>query len=187
MSARSVFTFLLFIFVCIFTDRTHFPLSVIFAVTIHEAGHLLAAKILKVPLLRVCFTPFGIRIRFQLETVNAIKTFIVYLSGSIVSIVVGWFVLNYSSPYNKATFSFALVSLTLGLLNLMPVTRLDGGCVVESLLSIKLYPDTAYKITKAISDVFVFLFWFVSLYIGLTEDMNVSMLTLAVFLIFSSL
>lgn len=187
MPARSIFTFLLFICVCIFTDRTHYPLSVIFAVSIHEAGHLLAAKMLRVPLLRVCFTPFGIRIRFHLETVNTIKSVIVYLSGSIVSIVVGWLVLNYTSPYNKATFSFALVSLTLGLLNLMPIIRLDGGCVAESLLSLKLYPDTAYKITKIISDVFVFLFWFVTLYVSLTDGINVSMITLAVFLIFSSL
>ncbi len=186
-SHRSLFVFLLFICACIFTGRTYYPLSVICAVSLHEAGHLVTAKILKIPLFEVDFTPFGIRMRFDLATAVTSKAVAVYLSGSIVSIAVGALVLFYASPDNKAVFAFGLVSLTLGLVNLMPVRNLDGGCVAESLLSTQLYPDTAYRISKTLSNVFVFLFWFATVYINLTDGINVSMITLSVYLIFSSL
>ncbi len=187
LTAHRNLTFLLFICVCVFTDRTYYPLSVISAVLLHEAGHLLAAKILNIPLFGTDFTPFGIRLKFDLSTERISKEVWVYLSGPIVSIIAGTVVLIWASPYNKAVFTFALFSLTFGLVNLMPIKRLDGGCIAESILSTLTSPVMNFNITKAVSDVFVFLFWFCAVYVSLTDEINVSMIALAVYLIFSSL
>ena len=186
-TARSVFTFLLFISASVFAERIYYPLSVICAVSLHEAGHLIASKLLNIPLSGTDFTPFGIRLSFDLSTESVIKEVLVYLSGSLVSIIAGTAVLLTSSPHNKAVFSFALVSLTFGFVNLMPVKNLDGGCIAESILSAILSPDVGFRITKAVSDVFVFLFWFCTLYISLSDGINVLMIAMAGYLIFSSL
>ena len=186
-SRSSALTFLLFILVCIFTGRAYYPLSVIGAVFIHETGHMITAKLLKIPFLEVSITPFGICLRYDMSAVDTASAVAVYLSGSFVSTALGTVVLRYTSPYNKAIFAFALISLTLGLVNLMPVKGLDGGCAFECLLSARICPDTAYKVTKAVSDVFVFIFWFCTLYVSLTEGINISMITLSVYLILASL
>ena len=184
---RSALTFLLFILVCIFTGRAYYPLSVLSAVFIHETGHMLTAKAVGIPLWDVRYTPFGIRMRFDISTAGTVSAVAVYLSGSLVSIICGAVTLHFTSPHSRAVFAFALISLTLGLINLMPVRGLDGGCILEHLLSAKLYPDTAYRAVKAVSDVFVFFFWFCALYVSLNEGINVSMITLSVYLILASL
>ena len=109
------------------------------AFLLHEGGHLLAARIMKIPVSEIEITPFGGVITLENETpCRPMQRFILALAGPLASLMGCLFS---SLLYRSGTISFdaaahwARANVLLFLINLLPVLPLDGGQMLLSALS----------------------------------------------------
>ena len=82
---------------------------------------------------------------------------------------------------------FAMVSLTLSAVNLLPVKGLDGGVVTEHLLERLYIPEKAERISCILSGIFAVLLWLTALRIQLRVGTNISLLALSVCILMRTL
>lgn len=107
-------------------------------VMIHEAGHILAARLLGVPMPHVNLHPIGSLARRGPESAGPGRTFVVATAGPVASIGL-WLALRAidTTPGTLADTILAYArsfSLTIGLINLLPGLPLDGGRMLRSLI-----------------------------------------------------
>ncbi|MBQ8186002.1 MAG: hypothetical protein IJ037_03925 [Clostridia bacterium] len=153
-------------------------LALMAALVIHELGHLAAAKILGVPLVRFRLSPMGGVMSFDFSHSTYGREAAVHLAGpfaGILSAAVGWFVLR--------DFFFTGISVTLACVNLLPVIGLDGGGMLSCLLNRFLTPEQAWRISENCSVGGILLLWTAVLWIELRVTANMGLLAFAVFLL----
>ena len=76
--------------------------------------------------------------------------------------------------------SFWLYSLSLGILNLLPIKSFDGGRIFSSLLLCKLSPKTVESILNFTSFILIFTLWSISIYLLLKISSSVSLFVFSV-------
>ena len=111
-------------------DRTGFALPLIFAVVMHEGGHLLVMWILDCPPKRVRLVPAAVEITAAFGCSRK-KEIAVALAGPAVNLVLFftlWF--NFLAYKNEPVLVCALINLLICAFNMLPVTGLDGGTVL---------------------------------------------------------
>ena len=116
-------------------DRTGYALPLIFAVVMHEGGHLLVMWILDCPPKRVRLVPAAVEITTAFGCSRK-KEIAVALAGPAVNLVLFftlWF--NFLAYKNDPVLVCALINLLIFAFNMLPVTGLDGGTVLFSLLT----------------------------------------------------
>lgn len=114
-------------------DRTGYVLPLLFAVAMHEAGHLTAMWVTGCAPKRIKLVPAAVEISTGIGCEKHAVT--VALCGPAVNIILFltlWF--NYAAFGNEMSLWCALINLIIGVFNLLPVTGLDGGTVLECLL-----------------------------------------------------
>jgi Zn-dependent protease len=74
-------------------------------------------------------------------------------------------------------------NLSLGLMNLYPVSILDGGRIVKALLFSIFTSEKAEKISRYVSFFSAFLLWLVATYLQLIFSANISLFFVSVFLL----
>ena len=145
------------------TDRSLLCLSAFLAAAFHEVGHLLAARLLKIPIRRLRLDLLGAR----MDTVGRMMTYgeewLLCAAGPLFSLLLsgGLCFLWEISPFAKL---LSAASLLLGLLNLLPIRNFDGGRMLSVALSSffgERISDYALRLT---SFLFLFLLWAVSVY-----------------------
>ena len=107
-------------------------------VVVHEAGHLLAAKLLRVPIVALNVHPIGTLARVRHEGAGPGKTFVIAAAGPLANLVF-WFLLGRVSvtpeTVGAEVLSFARTfNLTLALINLLPGLPLDGGRMLRAVV-----------------------------------------------------
>ena len=118
-------------------DRTGYALPLIFAVVMHEGGHLLVMWILDCPPKRVRLVPAAVEITAAFGCSRK-KEIAVALAGPAVNLVLFftlWF--NFLAYKNDPVLVCALINLLIFAFNMLPVTGLDGGTVLFTLISRK--------------------------------------------------
>lgn len=124
---------LLFPFILIFCltfslNKTNTALSIIFAVAVHEIGHISAIYMLKGKIIRNSVFGMGADIEYTQKELSIKSDIIVYISGPLAGMlgaIIGQFL---------GLYSFALYSTTLSIVNLIPAYPLDGGNILKSIL-----------------------------------------------------
>lgn len=130
-------------------DKTGIAYCSILSAAMHECGHLAAALLLRLKVRELCFMPFGIRLLLKqdLSLVKTGKKLLLLFAGSGINLLT-FAILTLA---NKGMSLFALTSLVTGIFNLLPVSTLDGGRILNELLSLKLAENTAQNISDAVS------------------------------------
>ena len=112
------------------------------AVAVHEAGHLLAARALSLPVRKLEFDVFGARL-FTAPLPSYRAEAVLAGAGPLFSLLLGVVLLPVKLPFfttvSTLSFSFAL-------LNLLPVSGFDGGRLLSALLSSRLGPFCAARL-----------------------------------------
>lgn len=124
-------------------DKTGYILPVLFAVTMHELGHLTVMRILDCSPLKVRLIPAAIEItaRFNCSRKKEIS---VALAGPAFNLLLFLSLFaNYGLSGNEYSLVWALVNLSVCVYNMLPVTGLDGGTVLYSLISARKTPAAA--------------------------------------------
>ena len=131
-------------------DRTGYILPLLFAVLMHEGGHLAAMWILDCAPKRVRLVPASVEITAKM-TVSHKNEIAVALCGPLVNIILFiTFGLNYLVYKRSLSLICCLINLLIAAFNLLPVRGLDGGTVLFTLISRK-NPEKAGLVMRIIN------------------------------------
>jgi len=137
------------------------PLSAAF---IHECGHLIAARAMRLPIKAMRLGVFGAAIETDTLYCSYGREIILALCGPLANFISAAFVLFQFGTQSRQALLFIISSVFLALLNLLPAGSFDGGRIFSSLLHIFMSPRLAYRIAEAISFLTFFSLWTASVY-----------------------
>ncbi|MBR7101603.1 MAG: site-2 protease family protein [Clostridia bacterium] len=159
------------------------PLLLILCYGIHEMGHIVFAYLSGARLTDFKTSLCKLSIKYDCSCISYSKEALVCAGGIIFNLL---FALIFAAPVFNFNENFAFLTvcnLSLALMNLYPVTVLDGGNIVRCIAYRFAVGDTAKKITSAISFVFAFILWLFAVYLQLVFSSNVSVFLISVLLL----
>lgn len=160
----------------IVTSPRYFP-ALICSVTIHELGHILAAKIKNIRLSELKLGILGASLFPKDQLFSYGDEIFLCLGGPLMNFVsVAVCIVLRVSP---SSF-FLMSSLALGTLNMLPIHGFDGGRILSAFLHMRLSPQNARRIAKVVSFVFLFSLWCVSVYFLLRRAATLSLFVFSV-------
>ena len=137
------------------------PLSAAF---IHECGHLVAARIMKLNIVSMRLGIFGAAIEVDMLHCSYAKEAILAFCGPLANVISALLIYATCGIKSRHSLLFFTASLLFAALNLLPAGSFDGGRIFSSLLYPRLSHRAAYRITEAISFIVVFVLWTISVY-----------------------
>lgn len=156
------------------------------AAALHEAGHLASLRLFGA---HGCFTVglLGLRIKYTSFSLGTAKSCAVCVAGSAVGTAAALAVLLSPLSEHGAWLCFSLASLTLSLVNILPIRTLDGGALLELLTERFMLPSKAAVLCRAVSLVFAVMFWMLGVYVYFTHGAELSLLLIGAYFIFVSI
>lgn len=151
---------------------------------LHELGHLLAIIACGERPETVRFGIFGMTIiRKNDITQDYKKEFITAISGPLMNFFLSLMLFGLYAPCREEILlKSALISLVIGLFNIIPVFSLDGGRALESLLLQRLPRDRCESVMKAVSVVFLVPMTALGFYILINSGYNFTFLAISIYL-----
>ena len=133
----------------LFCDRSGLFLAALVSAAVHEGAHLAALRAFGGVPRRIRLTPFGIDIVLQKPGARGyLRDAAVSLSGPFANLAE---FAVFSCAKNPAFSNLTLAAFALFLFNILPISPLDGGQALESLLCLRLAPQKAERILALIS------------------------------------
>ena len=121
-----------------------FP-RVLLACTLHELGHLLALRWMGVPVEKLRVTAVGAELRLS-GALGYRTELAAAMAGPAVNLVLaGWL------SHIPGGVVGAGVNLVLGLFNLLPIGRLDGGRILSCVLALAIGPEYGERVAALLS------------------------------------
>lgn len=172
----AIFCFMLVI------DRTGLILPTIFAVFIHESGHLLAmwAADCQPKVIRLIPTSVQIIRGFSSKKYSELA---ITICGPAANLVVfGVFWVNSIIFKNEESLKFAILNLVIAMFNLLPISGLDGGTLLSLFLAKFTDIYKAESIVRIITVIFAFIAFLLGVYLWVSGTVNISVFIVAVYL-----
>lgn len=160
------------LFVLLFVCESTVRVSIISSVLVHEAAHLLAALFCGEKTKSVRITPFGISLGFTNPKTYGEEAFVAFC-GPLASIIYALFGYFRGGAFGTEVLLF---SSFLGIMNILPFPTFDGFCILRALLSRIFGCNAAQRVMHAISLVFLFAAWMLSVYILFYSGANFALL-----------
>ncbi len=181
------FLFFAVITVMLATDKTGFALPTLFAVTLHEFGHLFMMWICDCTPKSIKLIPASVQITSSFSR-GYKNDILVALSGPAVNLLMfGTLYYNYICFGNRTTLIFSLVNLLIGLFNLLPVKGLDGGTVLFSILCKYTDINKAILLLKFVTVIFASALIIMAVLLTIKGKMNISIYIMGIYLFIVSL
>ncbi len=164
-------------------DRTGVCLVTLVAAFLHEVGHLVAARLLRIPLGQLRLDFLGARMEVRGRMLSYGEEWLLAAAGPMASLLTAavaaglWSVSRYAGLYSCA-------SLVLGGLNLLPIRTFDGGRMLECALSAIVGERTVRCVMRLCSFGFLFLLWATAVYFLLRAGDGLSLLCFSMSLLF---
>jgi len=136
--------------------------SLLFAAAVHELGHIAFAKATKTKISQMTLYPLGARLELD-GCFSYTDELLVALGGPLFGLLASAFsiMLCKSDPF---ALSFASFSLSLSIFNLLPLSSLDGGRIISSILRLLFPIKRSDRIMSILSFFTLFSFWLLSVY-----------------------
>lgn len=146
-----------------------YSVIMVFAI-MHEIAHLIAGILLKMKLKRVTLMPLGLSAEFELNRDDynykilksnklEIKKIIVALAGPLANLIV-IILANFINIDNNFKEIIIYANLIIAIFNLLPIYPLDGGRILNSLISLFANKKTAAIYMNKISNFMLFFITF---------------------------
>lgn len=181
------FLFAAFILIMLLFDKTGLLIPTLFASLIHETGHLFAMWCLDCQPRKIRLIPASVQIvrSFCFKRNGEIK---IAIMGPICNLVL-FFVLflNFLIFKNEGVLTFGILNLVIGVFNLLPVSGLDGGVILEGILEKKTDPYKAKSYVRLLTVFLSFVFFVLGVYLWVSESLNISFFIVAVYLLLSAI
>lgn len=124
VAVRATFGFFLLAFLFLLVDSGGMALWMLAGCLIHEGGHLMAMKLLSVPVRRVELTAGGIHLRRGGESLSPGRELLVLAAGPGINLLAAFLLLLLEQQGPSA------VNCALGLFHFLPARGLDGGSIL---------------------------------------------------------
>ena len=157
--------------------------AALLAAFFHELGHVAAIYLAGGRVTAIRIEPFGGEIATGGTVPSYRGELFVSLAGPIVNFLCALLLFLPGMPVELSLFG--LCSLGLGMFNLLPMSALDGGDVLRTLLLLRLDPELSDRICRIVSAVFAVLFLVVSFVGWFLLRFNPTLILLSVYLLFS--
>ena len=157
------------------TDRGGIALMTLAAALLHEGGHVLAARAMRIPLSNLRIDILGARLEVRGRLLSYGEEWLLCAAGPLASLAGAAF----AAPLwdvMPPLIGFSCASLLLGLLNLLPIRGFDGGRMLESLLSAALSVRICRRVMQFSTFTFLFLLWACAVYFLLRANDGLSLL-----------
>ncbi len=157
----------------IITEPSHTPILTIFAILVHEGGHLLAARLCRIKTDGFSVDTLGARLSLTGTALSYQKELAICISGPLANLF------SIAPVYRLRTNTdigfFISVSLALALLNLLPIKGFDGGRIFHCLTSLAFPPTVSERLYSLSSFFCLFILWCGSVYMMIRTGADVSL------------
>ena len=164
-------------------DASGICVAALFAAALHECGHLLAARWMRIPLRALRVDSLGARLEVTGRMLSYGEEWILCAAGPMASLLASAAVAPLWTRSSFATL-FSCASLLLGFLNLLPVSTFDGGRMLECMLLRALSAAATHRIMQYVSFLFLFLLWAMAVYFLLRAGDGLSLFAFSMSLFF---
>ncbi|MBQ8249949.1 MAG: hypothetical protein IJY93_08780 [Clostridia bacterium] len=164
----------------IILDKSLLSLLAFAAAFVHELGHIVTMLFIGTKVSEIEITFFGAEIRTHAVSQGIFASIVIFASGAVANILSAVIVYTLPSASFEALF-FAGASLSLAVLNLLPIRTLDGGCILEAVL-IPIIPQNAPLILDIISSLTLGALWLTAVYLLLIANGNLSLMLFCMYL-----
>ena len=148
-----------------------------FLIIIHEIGHFIIAKFLKIDVVKIYLYPLGGISKFNMDqNISLLKEFLILIFGPIFQILAYLFLSKILPQYQNMIMIYHYSIL---IFNLLPIYPLDGGKLVNLLLSGVFSFKFSYYFSIIISYFFVGLFFLFNF-----KNLNINLFLVIIFLLF---
>ena len=149
--------------------KTPFLLPLMCAIAIHELGHIVTARVLKIEIKRFHLSILGAALETKGE-ISYVKELLLAMGGPLfgtLGSILGFAFLK-TKPDLPATIDFiqyfSTISIVITIFNLIPLATLDGGRILKCIAYIVFPLTLADKIIKLFSFFTLFALWLFSVY-----------------------
>ena len=176
------FLFAVVISIMLLTDKTGMALPCLFAVLMHEIGHLFCMWVLDNSPKSVKLIPASVQITSSFSG-SYKKDLTVALMGPCVNFILFFTLyLNYLVFHNETTLYYAVINLIIGLFNMLPVKGLDGGTILFCILSKKYDFNRCCLIIKLLTFAIAIITLITAITLTLNGKINISLYIIATYL-----
>ena len=162
---------------------TKSPLTLALSYIIHEIGHVFFAKALGAKISKIRGGVFHLSISYDTNNLSFLKEALVCGGGIIFNLLFALIIFIVNTSKNDTLSTFFAFNISLALMNLYPVSILDGGGILKSLIYSKIQGDVAEKLIKYVSFFFALLLWLISVYLQIILSTNISLLFISIYLL----
>ncbi len=168
-------------------DRTGLIIPTLFAVFIHESGHLLAMWAADCQPNAVRLIPSSVQIIRGFSKKKYGEAAITICGPAANIVLFGVLSANYYIFKNEISLIFATLNLVIAAFNLLPVQGLDGGTLLTLFLSRFTNIYKAESIVRIITVLFALSGFLVGVYLAARGNVNISIFIVAIYLFVCSM
>ncbi|MBO5262361.1 MAG: site-2 protease family protein [Clostridia bacterium] len=158
------------------------PFVLIFSYIIHEAGHIFFAKITGAGMKKIRFGAFRLCLSYDKSGLSYKQEMLVQAGGIIFNLLSALIVSLFHLQGDVFRF-FQICNISLALMNLYPISILDGGGILKNVFLCFLSGGVAEKLSKFVSFIGAILMWLVAVYIQIVLSASMSLFVISVFLL----
>lgn len=164
-------------------DRTGLVIPTLFAVFIHETGHLFAMWVTDCQPRAIRLIPTSVQIvrDFSCKKGGEITIAICGPAANLVLFLT--LIINHLVFKSEQSLSFAILNLVLAVFNLLPLLGFDGGVILTEGISRFTDIYKAERIVRIVTVIFAFFAFVVGVYLWIYVKLNISVFIVAVYLI----
>jgi len=154
----------------------------ILAAAVHESGHIIAARLLRIKFYEMRLGIFGARLNTGAGMYSYKTELLLAAAGpfaNFLSLLFAFPLLHFFPTASDYIKLFLLSSAALGIMNLLPVKSFDGGRIFTCIFSSK-SPLAVEKFLSFLSFLSIFTLWCVSLYLLLRFSTSLSLFIFSV-------
>lgn len=149
-------------------------------IIVHEIGHFITAIFFRIEVDKIYIYPFGGVSKFNISlNESLLKEFLILIMGPIFQIIFYFIIINIDY-FNNYVKLITVYNYTILLFNLLPIYPLDGGKLLNILLSTKLSFRNSFDVSIIISYLTLL---FISIYL-LCKSLSLNIIVIISFLIF---
>ena len=159
--------FSIFIVLAFFCSANKITFLSLLAATVHELGHIIAAKLFNIRLCELNFGLLGARLKTSGSLSSYSQEILLCFFGPLfnfLSAAIVYILSKNAGNISEEVEFFVLSSLILGILNLLPIRTFDGGRILEAALLTFLPIEKVFFIINLLSFFIIFSLWCVSVY-----------------------
>ncbi len=158
------------------------PFILILCYLIHEIGHISMARLVGAKMKSFKVGTLRLSLSYDCSQLSYKRELLVLLGGIIFNLITALLAVILKIGGETCEF-FVVGSLSLALMNLYPISILDGGGVIKTLASIIWSRDVAEKLSKITSFACAILMWIIAVYFQIVFVSNFSLFLISVVLL----